>query len=136
MNLKDSFIIEQFQQAVKAAVAASTMPTLDIAFIDVIYEKPDNGKYLEIVHFPNNDDTRFWGDENQYRGAFRLILHWPNNSEGPYPPVQLLESVMSYFTKDRWINGISIVSTPNFSGSIATGSENLYPSTVRYEYLA
>lgn len=134
--IDEKFILQTLQNAVKDAVAASDEPTLPIAFVDVTFDKPNDGKYVEIVHMPNNPDGQYWGDERNARGVMRLILHWPKNGQGSYDPLDLLKSVGDHFTKELWLNGIQLTDTPKFTGSLATDTEILYPCSLRYQYFS
>lgn len=134
--MKNVEVIQSLQNAVIAAVAASTAPALPIAFIDTIFERPNDNKYIEIIHITNNNDTVVWGDQMRYAGILRLILHWPKSDSGVYPPTRLLESIMSHFIKERRVGDVQITTSPNFAGSIANDSEILYPASVRYALFA
>lgn len=132
----DHEILMTLQGAVKLAVAASIIPDLPIAFVDITFIPPDDQKYLELVFIPNNSDGDFWGEEQNYEGMFRIILHWPNNNQGPYTAMQSLASIASYFSKGRLLSGVQIVGKPNFMGSLAQGKEMLYPAGLRYQRFA
>lgn len=125
-------ILQALQGAVTAAVAASTLPALPIAYVDITFTPPSDQKYLEIVFLPNNQMNGFWGNSKNYMGAMRLILHWRNDGSGPYTPMNTLASICAYFTKDRFLSAVKIADEPDFTGSIAGQGDLLYPATVRY----
>ena len=127
-------IISALQQSVTAAVAASMTPALPVAYIDVNFTQPDDGKWIEIVHFPNNRQGDFWGDEKNHRGIMRLVLHWPNNGAGIYSPLSVLGSIAAYFTKGRLLplSGLKVYETPDFTGAVRNGDETLYPVSIWY----
>lgn len=130
--MNDAEIISVLQKAVTAAVAASTMPALPVCYVDIDFTPPTDQKYLEIVHIPNNRND-FYGSEKNYAGMLRLVLHWPKGKVGVQPPLTVLNSVCSYFTKDRYLDGgVKIVSEPDYMGSVAQPAENLYPASARY----
>jgi len=52
MNTKD--ILQAIQQKIITVVAASSNPTMPIKFVDVPFNPPVNGRYLEIIFLPNN----------------------------------------------------------------------------------
>lgn len=132
--MKEAEILTALQQGVTAAVAASISPALPVSYIGVNFTNPEDGKWLEIVWIPNNRMNDFWGDEKNYQGLLRLVLHWPNTGGGAYPPLQLLASISSYFYKGRNLTGVQIYETPDLSGSpIADGDEMLYPASLRYQ---
>lgn len=128
----DFDLLNQFQNKVKLAVAASSTPSLPIKFVGITFKPPTNQKYLEIVHLPNNPPSDFWGNERNYMGSFRLVLHWPNNSEGAYTPGAALTSIGNYFTKNTTFDNLKIYDNPSYTGVIENGSEMLYPCTIRY----
>lgn len=129
-------IIEALQKATTAAVAASTLPSLAVKYLGRTFEIPNNHQYLEIVHIPNNIDNEFWGMEKTYRGLFRLLLHWPINDEGVYPPTSLMKSISSHFAKgSRFTAGgvsVKIYEEPDLTGMIEQPPELLFPVTIRY----
>lgn len=126
-------ILQALQSKVIAAVALSTVPTLPIAFVDVAFDPPNNGKYLELVHITNNPADPTWNEEEHHRGMLRFILHWPNNGGGAYTPLMLLASISSQFRKDEKIAGlVTVLNKPKAMSKIANGQENLYPASVEY----
>jgi hypothetical protein len=130
--LDDDVILATLQDAVAAAMAASTTPTLPVKYIGRSWVVPDDQKWLELVFIPNNTSD-FWGNEKNYRGMFRMVLHWPNDDEGAYPPMAVLKSIASYFTKDRHLQSVQIYETPNLGGVLEDGPETLYPASLRYQ---
>jgi hypothetical protein len=130
-------ITKALQDAVAAAVGASTLPALPIAYLDRVFTPPNDSKYVEIVQIPNNPDGEFWNDERNYAGILRVILHWPINNEGRYPPVRALDSIAGYFIKTRALsNGVKLTSVPNFTGPLEGKGDMLYPFSVRYQRFA
>lgn len=129
----DKNILQALQQKVIEAVAASTIPTLPVKFVGVSFVTPNDQKWLEIIHIPNNPSDRTWGDEEVNRGIMRLVLHWPNNGAGAYRPLEIMASIMSSFTKYEKIGGLlQILNKPKSMSMIENGSENWYPATVEY----
>lgn len=129
-------ILRALQKATLAAVAASTMPALQVKMIGRTFDPPDNGKWLEIVHIPNNVNNEFWGGGKTYRGLFRLILHWGLNDEGAYEPLDVLASVCAHFVKGQDFQSgsvsVKIYDEPDLTGAIEQAPETLYPVTIRY----
>jgi hypothetical protein len=128
----DQQILEQLQKATTAAVEASTMPDLPVKYIGRTFKVPADQKYLEIVFIPNNRTGDFWGNEKNYRGLYRLILHWKNDDAGAYPPMIVLSSICAYFDKERLIGNVQITDLPDGIGAIEEGVEMLYPASIRY----
>lgn len=129
-------IVQALQTATLAAVAASTLPALPVKALGRTFVPPNDQKWLEIVHVPNNPQGDYWANSKNYRGMMRLILHWPNDDQGVYPPLSVIQSVVSFFDKGKTLdaNGISvnILENPNYLGEIVTSTDSLYPVSVRY----
>lgn len=125
-------ILRALQTGVAAAVTASTMPALPVAYVDVAFDKPEDGKWLEVVHIPNNRVGDFWGQEKNYRGLLRLILHWPKTGDGPYGPLGVLASVVGYFATGRMLGPVQIMDQGDYTGTVRDDNEVLYPASVRY----
>lgn len=134
----DFIILDKLQQAVKEAVAVSIVPTLPIAFVRVTFNpatQASDGKYLELVHIPNNPTGDFWGDERNYQGLLRMILHWPKDGLGTTDtggPGNVIASISNYFSKGLVLEDVKIQDKPNFTGDIDGGNEILYPLSLRY----
>lgn len=130
-------ILQALQTATITAVEASTMNELPIKMLGRSFSPPNDQKYLEVVHIPNNIGGQYWGNEKTYRGLFRLILHWPNNDAGVYDPMNVLASIASHFGKDTILrNGsvsVKILENPNLTGVIESGQETIFPLSMRYQ---
>lgn len=132
--MSDLDILQTLQVAVRdGAIPASISPTLPVKYVGTILKVPDDQKYLELVWIPSNNTGDFWGNEKNYRGIFRMVLHWPNDGTGAYAPMQVIESIGSYFTKDLRLSNVQIYETPDFRGPLDLGHETLYPVNLRYQ---
>lgn len=137
--LNEAEIIAGLQQAVTAAVADSTSPTLPVKYLLVgsgtggAFVTPQDMKYLEIVWLPNNRNGDFLGGEKNHRGILRLVLHWPIDGGGVYAPVALLASISAYFWKGRLLSGVQVYATPDPTGIIELDSEVLFPVSILYQ---
>lgn len=132
--MSDSVILRTLQAAVRDyAVPQSIAPNLPVKFVDIDFVVPSSQKYLELVHIPNNRGGDFWGTEKNYRGLFRMVLHWPKNGAGPYIPMETIESIAGYFKVNRMIDGVQIYELPDFTGSLDMDHELLYPMGFRYQ---
>lgn len=133
-------ILKSLQGAAISAVAASILPNLPIKAIGRTFTIPNDNKYLELLHFPNNIDNSFWGSEKRYRGMFRLLLHWPNDDQGAYPPMEIIASIADYFAKGKIFQSgeinVQIYENPDFSGPVNASPSDLYPVSIRYQYLS
>lgn len=136
-EMYDVDILETLQKATIAAVAASGTPNIPVKYIGrtqigVAFTKPDDGKWLEIVFIPNNPNGDHWGNEKNYAGIYRLVLHWPNNNEGAYEPMRVLASICAFFSKENRLQNVTISDNPNLTGVLEQGSELLVPASIRY----
>ena len=73
-EMYDTMILKALQTATIEAVAASEMPTLPIKGVALTFVPPNDQKYVELVFIPTNCND-FWGNEKNYTGTFRIILH-------------------------------------------------------------
>lgn len=132
--MSERAILAALQGAVRDnAVPDSIMPTLPVKYVGRTITVPNDQKYLELIWIPNNRNGDFWGAEKNHQGLFRMVLHWPNNNLGAYSPIDVIESIGSYFTKDCLAPDIIITETPDFRGPLEMGHETLYPSQLRYQ---
>jgi hypothetical protein len=129
----DRAILQTLQEATTAAVLASTTETLPVAFEAVNFTVPNDQKYLEVVWIPNNNGGDFWGDEKNYRGLFRLVLHWPKDGAGAYAPMDALASILSYFDKGKNLQNVQIYEKPDTGSTVTLENEILYPATIKYQ---
>lgn len=131
--MSNATILEILQNVAIDAVAASLVPTLPIKCVAIGFTPPNDQKWLEIIFLPNNRNSDHWGNETNYRGTMRLILHWPNDSAGPYVPMALLDEIAAAFTKDALLQGVQIYEKPDLTGVLDMGAETLYPCSIRYQ---
>lgn len=130
--MDESAILKTLQTGVIAAVAASTLPSIPVMYVDTEQPKPDDQKWLEVVWIPNNRTGDFWGSEKNYQGILRLVLHWPNVQSGSYTPLALIGSITDYFKVNRFLSGVEIYEIPDFTGILRDGDERLYPASIMY----
>lgn len=132
----DDEILKLLQQAVGAAVAASTIPAMQIKAVGVT-TAPQDPRYLELVHIPNNRNNDYWGTSRVYQGSLRVILHWPNSeNSGAYPPMQYLKQIANAMPKGRALRQgttvVQIYENPDFTGAIEAGAETIFPVVISY----
>ena len=132
-ELYDIDILETLQKATTEAVLQSDIPALPVAYINRTFTKPNDGKWLEIVFIPNNQSNGFWGNEKNYQGLYRLILHWPKNDTGAYSGGRVVASIVRYFGKDRPLQNVQISGNPDLTGVLQEPGELLYPCSIRYQ---
>lgn len=126
-------ILSALQKAVTAAVAASDTPALPVKYLLKSFSIPNDQKWLELVWLPNNDRNSFLGQEQNHRGIFRLVLHWPNTAGDVYQPTRLLESICKYFENGRVLSNVQVVGMPTTTGIIEDGDDVLFPVSIYYQ---
>lgn len=132
----ERYVIEALQKAVLALAL-----TIPVKYLGIPMNPPSDGKWLEVVHIPNNIQGEFWSEGKTYRGIMRLILHWPMNAAGVYPPMDMIRTVAAGFTKGKQITdtgnnvNVSIVEHVNVQDVIEEAPELLIPLTVKYSCL-
>lgn len=135
--MEEQQILQALQTGAIAAVAASTTPTLSIKAVGRTFTIPNDHKYLELIRIPNNITGEFWGDGKTYRGIFRLLLHWQLDDQGAYPAITALQSIVSFFTKDKsFVAGdisVKILEKPDYLGELEASPEMIYPVSIRYQ---
>lgn len=131
----DGVILSILQEATIAAVAASVVgASFPVKYIGRTFEEiPDDQRWLEVVFIPNNRTNDYWGEEKNYQGLYRLVLHWPNDDAGAYNPYEVLASICAPFSKDVRLQNVTISANPDSGGELPQGTENLYPATIRYQ---
>lgn len=141
--MEETAILQALQTGAIAAYAASDLAALDgwtndtrLKPVGITLTPPDDGRYVEFVHLPNNRSGDYWDDARVYQGNFRIILHWQKDEVGPYPPMTYLDQIGSYFKKARVLAAggliVKIYEIPSASGPIENGSELLFPVTLPY----
>lgn len=129
-------ILEALQTATLSAVAASTMPTLQVQPMGRTLTPPPD-KWLEIVYIPNNVNGEFWSSGKTYRGLYRLLLHWSVDDEGVYSPMDVLASVCAHFPIGALFQKdavrVKIYQEPDLAGVIQRAPELIFLVTIRYE---
>lgn len=135
MNIDDRMVITALQQSLIAAIATTTIPTIPVKFLNVAFNVPDDGKWIEPIHIPNNPPDTTWGDEQVYRGIYRIILHWPNLGQGSYDAFNFMKPIVNYYIKNRKLNGVlSLLNRPKLTTVTEEGKGLILPFS--FEYLS
>lgn len=135
-------ILEALQKGVIAAVAASIKPLLPVKYVGRNFTKPTDSNWLEVIYIPNNITNEFWANGKTYRGLLRLVLHWGMKDAGAYEPMQVIESIASYFSKGLKLVDtgntvrISINDIPNLLNVMEEPPEMLIPLSIRYHFFS
>lgn len=111
----------------------------NIKCININFNPPVDKKWWEIVYIPNNVENEFWNDKDKtYKGIFRLILHWPQKSQGIYKPMEEVERVAEGFPKNLELfsedNSVKVIltDTPNVTKIIEDRPQLMIGLTIKY----
>jgi len=131
-------VVRSLQRGVVAAIQQSDLPALPVRYLTGVdgtedgFDIPQDQKWLEIVWIPNKRIGDYFGDEQNYRGILRLILHWPNAPTGVYTPLDLLASITRYFMKGMILSGTQVYANPQFTGSVDDKDDVMFPVSIYY----
>lgn len=130
-----SDILKALQDAVTASRLGTTIPTMPIKYVGISAVQGID-KYLEIVHVENDRPNDFWGDERNYQGSLRIILHWPVAGDGAMPGKRYMDAIANYFVKGRILRygsaNVQIYQPPLSMGVLESGAELLFPLVIPY----
>lgn len=111
----------------------------NVKCLNINFNPPVDKKWWEVVYIPNNVEDEFWADENKtYRGIFRLILHWPQKSQGVYKPLEEVERVAKGFPKNLELfsedNSVKVIitDTPNVTNILEDRPQFMIGLTIKY----
>ena len=119
------------RKAVEQSSVANWIAEKRISYVSVRFNVPNDSKYLEIVHVPNDEDY-FLSGQQPKQGILRLILHWPKDGSGAYEPYRLIEEIASFFSIDTRQEGFQVSGEPKINQTLVLDKEILYPATIRY----
>jgi hypothetical protein len=136
MNNIERYVVEALQKMVTNAVAGTGSPP--VKYLGRNMNPPTDGKWWEVVYIPNNITNQFWDEGKTYRGALRLVLHWPQDDRGVYGPLDEVARVSDKIVKGAIYTDIGsnafirIIEHPDTSGVIEQPPENIMSLTIRY----
>lgn len=111
----------------------------NIKCININFNPPVDKKWWEVVYIPNNPEDEFWADDSKtYKGIFRLILHWPQKSQGIYKPMQEVERVAEGFPKNLELfsedNSVKVIisDTPSVTKILEDRPQLMIGLTIKY----
>lgn len=126
------------KRAIIGAAVSVIGNTYPVKVPGITFTPPNNQKYIELVLITDDNENETWGSEQLYSGVLRVILHWPIDGLGIYPPSEVIDTIGAEFPKGRVIvrnlARLLIYQNPRASDPIESGTENLYPLTVAYQY--
>lgn len=100
-----------------------------------VFNPPNDQKYIETVIITNNQ-ADYWGDEKQYSGIVRVILHWPMDDEGIFYPMTICGQICATLVKGLELRfgvaRLQIITVPMPLDPIPDGQEILYPVSFAY----
>lgn len=111
----------------------------NVKCLNVNFNPPVDKKWWEVVYIPNNIEDEFWADSSKtYRGIFRLLLHWPQKSQGVYKPLEEAERVAAGFPKNLELFSedgsvkVIITDTPDIKNVIEDRPQLMISLTIKY----
>lgn len=132
--MTESKIIKTLQ-----ARALEVINDKNVKCININFNPPVDKKWWEVVYIPNNPDNEFWsGQDKTYRGIFRLLLHWPQKSQGIYKPMEEVERVAEGFPKDLELfsedNTVKVIltDTPDVTTIVEDRPQLMIGLTIKY----
>lgn len=111
----------------------------NIKCINVNYDPPVDKTWYELIYIPNNYEDEFWTDTAQtYRGIFRILMHYPQKSQGIYKPLEEIERIANGFPKNLELysedNTVKVMITdiPKVSNIIEDRPQLMIGLTIKY----
>lgn len=111
----------------------------NVKCVNINFDPPVDKKWWEIIYVPNNVEDEFWADESKtYKGILRLILHWPQKSQGIYKPLEEAERVANGFPKNLELYSedesvkVIITDTPDVTNIIEDRPQFMIGLTIKY----
>ena len=92
----------------KVASLVTGSPTLPIAWPNVAFNPPADGKYLEVAYFSNRPAWEGVGAGVLDQGLLQITVHWPRGS-GIIAPSQVVETIKAHFAKGTLLTSGSTV---------------------------
>ena len=130
----ESKIIKCLQQKAMEVINDKNVKCLNVNF-----NPPVDKKWWEVIYIPNNIEDEFWADNSKtYRGIFRLLLHWPQKSQGVYKPLEEAERVANGFPKNTELFSedgsvkVIITDTPNITSVAEDRPQMMIGLTIKY----
>jgi len=111
----------------------------NVKCVNINFNPPVDKKWWEIIYVPNNVEDEFWADESKtYKGILRLILHWPQKSQGIYKPLEEAERVANGFPKNLELYSedksvkVIVTDTPDVTNIIEDRPQFMIGLTIKY----
>lgn len=113
-------------------------PSLPIQFPNLTFPQPDNGRWLEIVHLPNDVLDTLWDTENPgvHRGLLRILVHYSSDI-GTVVVANIIDRICAHFAKGTTLESdgvrVRVTSQPSNASWVRTKDETFMPVTVSYQ---
>lgn len=116
----------------------SLNPSLPIAWQNVAFKPPADGKYLRVQHIPNmvvRQEITSDGP-HRYLGLYQVSVHWPHD-RGEFEPREIAAAIVAHFPTDlRLIEGgveVRITKRPEAGDLLVEKRGVQVPVTIEYE---
>lgn len=124
-------VLEALQKTFTVAVA--TAGSYPVKYINATFNRPNDNKWWELIHLPNNPADSTWGNSKVYRGMFRMLLHWPNDGGGSYDAMDKAEAIIAYYNKNNKLGkGLQILNQPRLFNVLEADTELVLPVQLEY----
>lgn len=130
-------MMQEIERALFTHVDSFVLSTqVPIAWPNVTFTKPNDGKYLQVLHFPNTPVDYDWSDYAiTHRGILQINVHWSLNV-GTVVMHGIVDELTAKFPKGSTLSdgGISVIfdSVPNVLSIVKNDELNYIPIRVFY----
>lgn len=114
----------------RCATLAIGSPALPIAYPDVTFTPPADGKYVEVALFFNRPAWEGVASGKMDQGLLQITVVWPRNG-GVIKPMEAVAEVMAHFPKALTLtNGVTVSAEPYAASPIIEDNETRCPVTI------
>jgi len=120
----------------------SLTPSVDLFFPGISNDPDGDTTYLEVVHMPNQSNTRALGDDDDVMlmGYLQIAVMYPkanvNFAPGIIAPSDICGNIISHFKKGTNLSGslitVSIIKQPWMTQGYKDGDRMRYPVSIPY----
>lgn len=119
----------------RAALMVTQGPTLPVAFPEISFTVPADGKYLECSHLPNRAFWEGLSDGAVDQGIFQVTVHWPRGV-GEIAPLNIAGLVRDHFARgtNLYTTGLrlQVYAKPWYSQPIPGTTDCQVPVSIAY----
>jgi hypothetical protein len=114
----------------RCATLAVGSPALPVAYPEITFDPPTDGKYLEASLFFNRPAWEAVDSGKQDQGLLQVTVVWPRGA-GVIAPMEAAAEVLDHFPKALSLSdGVRISAQPWAASPIIEGSETRIPVTI------